>query len=135
MLETIFRQHLHVCLWASSGKDSTALLHILQPWREKLSIIHNKVDGGWPASTENLLTLADTWGFKPPIITQPSMTFDEYVKQCGYQAEVIPTEYDTLVQPPSPFQAGPIRVSSWWYCTLVRAPYTDRHAALKTWWT
>lgn len=120
LLETIFQDHQCIVLWGSSGKDSTALLHLMQPWRERVTIIHNQVDGGWPGSTENLLTLAVSWGFKPPILTQPVLTFDEYVAQFGYQAEVIPTEYDTLVQPPSPFQSGSVRVSSWWHCTLLR---------------
>lgn len=122
-LKEIFRNHKNVCSWNSSGKDSTAMLHILRPWNNRVTLLHNKTDGGWPGSTENLLDLAEAWGFKPPIITQPQLSFDDYVEQYGYQAEIIPTEYDTLVQPPSPFQTEGIRVSSWWHCTLTRQIY------------
>lgn len=119
-LEGIFARHARVCLWASAGKDSTALLHMLRPWCDRVTILHNQIDDGWPGSTDNLFACALQWGFLALTVTHPHVTLDEYFAQYGYPVDVVPTNSDTVIQPPSPYATGALRVSSWWHCTLLR---------------
>ena len=115
--------HTKPVLWLSGGKESLTLLHLLRPWNTRITLLHNHLDGGWPGVTENLMALADAWGFTTPMLTHPKLTFDEYVAQFGYQTDIVPTDSDTVIQPPSPYQGEGMRVSSWWHCTLLRNIY------------
>jgi 3'-phosphoadenosine 5'-phosphosulfate sulfotransferase (PAPS reductase)/FAD synthetase len=40
-------------IWASGGKDSTALLHMTRPWAHKIRVLHTtkRGDDGWPGVT------------------------------------------------------------------------------------
>ena len=122
-LAQIVERHATPVVWCSGGKDSIALLHLLRPWRDRVTLLHNYLDGGWPGVTENLMALVETWGFASPILTHPKLTFDEYVAQFGYQSEVVPTDADTVVVPASPWHDGSLRVSSFWHCTVLRSIY------------
>ena len=119
----VFERHATPVLWLSGGKESLTLLHLLRPWREHITLLHNRLDGGWPGVTENLMVLVETWGFASPILTHPKLTFDDYVAQYGYQTEVVPTDADTVVVPASPWHDNSLRMSSFWHCTLLRGIY------------
>lgn len=131
-LDTVLRP----VLWASGGKDSTVLLHLCQPWREKLTVLHACKDGddGWPDISTILREHCAAWGFAL-VEVWPWKTFDEYVQSFGWPVEVVPTtlEGDTALAP-SPYRDLPIKMASWLHCTYVRTifPLLEAMTALET---
>ena len=123
VIAKVFERHTTPVLWLSGGRDSLALLHLLRPWHKSVTLLRNHLDGGWPGVTENLMALAESWGFSLPIFTHPRLTFEDYVAQYGYQTEVVPTDADTVIVPASPWHDGSLLVSSFWHCTLLRSIY------------
>ena len=117
-LEGIMAQHTRPVIWVSGGKDSLTLLHLLQPWPARVTILHNALDGGFPGVEENLAHCVEAWGFGPARVVQPMLTLDAYVAQYGWPVEVVPTSMDGVN--PTPFYDGGVKVSSWWHCTETR---------------
>lgn len=129
----IFSIYERPVLLCSGGKDSLALLHMLRPWRHKVIVLHNKVDAGWPGVTENLEVLMNQWGFLRSVYCAPFFSQQQYVETFGWPVAVVPADLDGTIQPPSPYQEGALKLSSWWHCTVKRqiAPLGVAAAALK----
>lgn len=113
-------------LWTSGGKDSTVLLHLCRPWRQKLRVLHASKTGddGWPGVTECLMQHAEAWGYETIEQVRPWLTFSEYVQEFGWPVEVVPTrlEGNTAVAS-SPYRTQPLKLASWLHCTYVRTLY------------
>jgi 3'-phosphoadenosine 5'-phosphosulfate sulfotransferase (PAPS reductase)/FAD synthetase len=112
-------------LWASGGKDSTALLHLCKPWAHKLRVLHTtkRGDDGWPGVTECVEQHCAAWGFPLEIVT-PWLTFPQYVQEYGWPVETVPTtlEGGTAVAP-SPYRHSTLKLASWLHCTYMRTLY------------
>lgn len=110
-------------VWASGGKDSTALLHLLRHWREKVVILHLSLgDEGWPDITETLQENLEVFGYQNRLIVlNPSIKLDQYIQVFGWPVSVIPTKYEgaTAISD-SPYRDQPVRFSSWWHCRYSR---------------
>ena len=118
-LATILETYTPVVVWASGGKDSLTLLHLLQPWATRVTVLFNDVDGEWPGVQENLRACLMTWGFEPPHVIHPLITYEAYVAQYGYPMELVPCVMDGAGFE-SPFYVGGAKVSSWMQCTVQR---------------
>ena len=138
--QAVLAQHLDTAqrpvLWASGGKDSTVLLHLCQPWRERLTILHACKDGddGWPDISRILREHCASWGFAL-VEVWPWKTFPEYVSTFGWPVEVVPTTCEgATALAPSPYRTSPIKMASWLHCTYVRTiyPLIEAMLALQT---
>ena len=118
----IFDKHDRMVLWFSGGKDSTALLHMLQPWRHRVCVIHNALepDQAWPGMRQHVEKCLDDWGFLRSIFTTPFISFDDYTKTFGWPVEIVPSDRDGSISPPSPYRRSALTMSSWWHCTILR---------------
>jgi 3'-phosphoadenosine 5'-phosphosulfate sulfotransferase (PAPS reductase)/FAD synthetase len=119
-------------IWASGGKDSSALLHLCKPWAQKLRVLHTtkRDDDGWPGVTETLEQHCAEWGYTLEIC-QPWLTFQAYVDQYGWPVDTVPTtlEGGTAVAP-SPYRQSALKLSSWLHCTYMRTLYSVLDASM-----
>jgi 3'-phosphoadenosine 5'-phosphosulfate sulfotransferase (PAPS reductase)/FAD synthetase len=119
-------------IWASGGKDSTALLHMTRPWAHKIRVLHTtkRGDDGWPGVTETLEQHCADWGYTLEIV-QPWLTFPQYVAEYGWPVETVPTtlEGGTAVAP-SPYRQSSLKLSSWLHCTFMRTLYAVLDASM-----
>lgn len=118
-LAQIFAQHTKVMHWYSSGKDSGTLLHLLRPYRHEVTILYHALDGVWPGEREHVEQVLEQWDFPHRIISTPPVTLEDYIAQCGFPANTVPTTMDTTLAPRSPFALA-TKASNWWHCTLIR---------------
>ena len=121
--EFIIRQvislHERIVVWCSGGKDSLTLLHLLQPWAQRVCVLFNDVDGEWPGVRANLEQCLQQWGFPEARVIQPFITYEDYVARYGYPMEIVPSMMDGG-NIESPFYMGGHKVSSWVHCTVQR---------------
>lgn len=114
-------------IWVSGGKDSLALLHMCQPWRHRLCVMHTVVDDTWPGLRDNLEQCLNDWGFLRSIFTVPLTDFQTFVREAGWPVEVTPQRYDGRHLSPQRQFSDP-RMVSWWLCTLTRCIMPLVHA-------
>lgn len=118
LLHTIFDAHRSVVVWLSSGKDSTTLLHLLRPWAAQVHVLANILDGGFEGIESHIEQVCAQWGFQRLTVTEPGITFDDYVALYGWPVRVVPTAMDGTL--PDPWYDGGLKVSSFWHCTTLR---------------
>lgn len=110
----------HPVAWASGGKDSLVLLHLMRHWAGRITILHTQLDDGWTGQTTNLLKRAVAWGYDGVQILRPKMDFPQYVEKYGWPVDIVPTAYEGGTAIPSPVAKEGPRMSSYIHCQLTR---------------
>jgi len=109
-------------LWASGGKDSTALLSLCRPWAGKLTVIHATNEDGWPGTTDILCQHCTEWGYMPRLmLVKPWLTLEAYVQQYGWPVDIVPTALEGgTALADSCYRTSPIKLASWLHCSYLR---------------
>lgn len=80
---------VHPVVWASGGKDSLVLLHLMRAYAKSVQVLHVQVEDGFPGVTENLVKQARTWGYPHPLILAPGLPLDDYVQAFGHPTDTL----------------------------------------------
>lgn len=121
LLHTVCDPATRLAVWVSGGKDSLTLLHLLRPWRAKVTVVHLHEPDGFPDVTPNLMLCMNAWGFLRSVQILPRTSFTSYVEEFGWPVDVVPTALDgATTRPMSPYYTGGIKLASWWHCSLYR---------------
>lgn len=118
LLAQVFTHYKNVACWASGGKDSTVLLHLLRPWADRVTVLSVIMDNGFPGVQECLEDHCRAWGFTNLQIMLPPISFPQYIQNFGWPAQLIPTAMDGPLL--DPFYDGGPKLSSWWHCSVLR---------------
>jgi 3'-phosphoadenosine 5'-phosphosulfate sulfotransferase (PAPS reductase)/FAD synthetase len=94
-------------VWASGGKDSLALLHLMRAEASEMTLLHVQVEDGFEGVAENLLRQIHAWGYERVHVLDAGMSLDAYTKRFGH-----PYDSDEQIQD--------IRLSNWRECKMRR---------------
>ncbi len=70
-------------VWASGGKDSLVLLHLMRPYATELRVLHVQMEDGFPDVTPNLVKQAEAWGYPAPLVLEPGIAMDDFIDAYG----------------------------------------------------